>query len=408
MKEGWERKTLSSIGIAQTGTTPPTKDKSNYGDYIPFVKPAHFNKNGELDCKDSKLSEQGLSKGRLFDAHSVMMVCIGATIGKTGFSRIPTSGNQQINVLTPNDDCDYKFIYYGMISPDFQLEVLTVGTSSQATLPIINKSKWQNLTLPIPPLPEQEAIVAILDKAFAAIDQAKANLEQNIINARELFQSKFNDLFANRDESWLKFSLKELLEKKWITSHLDGNHGGDYPKKEEFVDSGVTYLSANCLKEGKIDFSKAKFLTVERASKLRKGIAIDNDVLFAHNATVGPTALLKTAEAKVILGTSLTYYRCDTEFIESDYLLLYMRSNEFSSQYKDIMRQSTRNQVPITKQRTFFHIIPPLEVQRNLIPLLNQLNAKIEKLISVNQTKLTSLEELKKSILQKAFAGELT
>jgi type I restriction enzyme S subunit len=118
MKEGWRIKTLKSIGRTQTGTTPPTNDVSNYGDYIPFVKPAYFNKNGEIVSDSSGLSQIGLSKGRLFEANSVLMVCIGAT-GKVGFCTVPVSRNQQINVLTSEEDCDYKLLFYGMKSPVF-------------------------------------------------------------------------------------------------------------------------------------------------------------------------------------------------------------------------------------------------------------------------------------------------
>ena len=130
-------------------------------------------------------------------------------------------------------------------------------------------------------------------------------------------------------------------------------------------------------------------------------------MLFAHNATVGPTALLKTNEAKVILGTSLTYYRCNEKHINPKYLLQYLRSKEFKSQYESIMRQSTRNQVPITKQRTFTHIIPPLEVQNKLVPKLVNLIDKIEKLEAIYTQKVADLEEMKKSVLQKAFSGQL-
>ncbi len=69
--EGWEKKKLETVGVIQTGTTPPTKDKANYGDYIPFVKPAHFSSNGEIDAGESKLSRDGIKKGRLIKENSV-------------------------------------------------------------------------------------------------------------------------------------------------------------------------------------------------------------------------------------------------------------------------------------------------------------------------------------------------
>jgi type I restriction enzyme, S subunit len=171
---------------------------------------------------------------------------------------------------------------------------------------------------------------------------------------------------------WDVITLETLLQRGWIESHLDGNHGGDYPRKEEFVSEGVPYISANCLVDDHVDMSRAKYLSQSRADLLRKGIARDGDVLFAHNATVGPVAVLHTDEEKVILGTSLTYYRCNQGYILPGYLAYYMRSFEFKRQYLQVMGQSTRNQVPITKQREFFHIIPPIPVQQRIVSILDE------------------------------------
>jgi type I restriction enzyme S subunit len=262
--------------------------------------------------------------------------------------------------------------------------------------------------IPVPPLDEQKRIVALLNQAFADINQARALTEQNLKNARELFESTLQQVFSQRGEGWERATLAELLERGWITSHLDGNHGSDYPRKTEFIDQGIPYISANCLVDGKIDFNRAKFLSSERAGRLRKGIAQNNDVIFAHNATVGPVAILRTEESKVILGTSLTYYRCDPRFVMPEYLCQYMKTGEFASQYKLVMRQSTRNQVPITKQREFYHLIPPIDQQSMFAGLLADLSEQIEHLMGVYEMKLFALEELKRSLLQKAFSGELT
>jgi type I restriction enzyme, S subunit len=148
--DGWIERVLNDIGQIQTGTTPPTKDKSNYGNFIPFVKPSHFNSDGTINAGDCMLSKSGLSNGRLFPAYSVLMVCIGATIGKTGFSEEPVSANQQINCLTPTEEHNPKLFYFGLISPFVQKQVADIGKGAQATLPIINKSKWQKLKINIP------------------------------------------------------------------------------------------------------------------------------------------------------------------------------------------------------------------------------------------------------------------
>ncbi|HEY9825782.1 MAG TPA: restriction endonuclease subunit S [Stenomitos sp.] len=170
----------------------------------------------------------------------------------------------------------------------------------------------------------------------------------------------------------------------------------------------LPYISANCIKDESVDMSLAKYLTPEHANLLKKGIAQNNDVLFAHNATVGPVAVLRTNESKVILSTSLTYYRCDPKFIIPEYLALFMRSNEFKSQYEAVMRQSTRNQVPITKQRTFYFLIPPIEEQHEIANYLNNLFFETQRLEIIYRQKLAALNELKQSILQKAFTGQLT
>ncbi len=150
--------------------------------------------------------------------------------------------------------------------------------------------------------------------------------------------------------------------------------------------------------------SRAKYLSAMQAAKLRKGIAINGDVLFAHNATVGPVAILTTDEEKVILGTSLTYYRCNPDFVLAEYLAHFMRSNEFKSQYLTVMRQSTRNQVPITKQREFYHLIPPIQVQAEIVERLDSAFECSDRLESIYQRKIAALDELKKSLLHEAFS----
>jgi len=309
--------------------------------------------------------------------------------------------NQRICAIRTNE-FNIRFLYYQLNRHPY---LLAFNNGENQT----NLRKGDILDCPLwkPSLDVQEQIVQLLDDTLDQIDQIQKNILQNIQNSEQLFKSRFNHLFSKGDKSWEKITLLELLERNWILSHLDGNHGGDYPRKKEFIESGIPYLSANCLKNGHVDFSKAKYLSKERAAKLRKGIAQNNDVLFAHNATVGPTALLEIEEPKVILGTSLTYYRCNEDYILPKYLLLYLRSKEFVSQYESVMRQMTRNQVPITKQRKFYHIIPPLTVQKELIPKLENLNIEIDKLSKGYKLKLVQLDELKNAVLFKVFSGEL-
>ena len=197
-KEGWEEKALKDLGQTQTGTTPSKSDKSNYGDYIEFIRPSEidYDGNGRIDYNcEIKLSEQGASKGRVFASNSILMVCIGATIGKVGFSIKEVSCNQQINVFTPSNDLNYKFVYYAMRSPSFQHRVIKEGTSSQATLPIINKGKWEQLSISFPEIKEQEVIATHLDNLSSKVSDFKENYNKISQECDALKQSILRQVF---------------------------------------------------------------------------------------------------------------------------------------------------------------------------------------------------------------------
>jgi type I restriction enzyme S subunit len=306
-----------------------------------------------------------------------------------------------LTVHTTSDEVVQEFLDRYLVAKQTEIYALSRGTAQRN----LDVSQFRALPISYPKsLEEQRRIVAVLDEAFAAIATATANAEKNFANAREL-SAMFPNSGSQEDS---RLTIGELLERRWLLGHMDGNHGGDYPRKDEFVDAGVTYLSANCIRDGLVDFGRAKFLTAERASKLRKGFAKNRDVLFAHNATVGPVALLQTNEDFVVLGTSLTYYRCDEAFLLPEYLASYLRSPAFVEQYSSVMRQSTRNQVPITKQREFYMDVPPIAVQRHLVASLTGLQEDGRTLATLCKAKREALTALKQSLLHRAFSGELT
>nr|WP_319492549.1 restriction endonuclease subunit S [uncultured Desulfobacter sp.] len=173
LPEGWEWMRLGELGITQTGTTPPSKDLENYGDDIPFVGPGDI-KNGCIDYSGKGLSKQGLLKGRLIDANSILMVCIGGSIGKHAVNEKDITCNQQINTLTPYSQIPVKYIYDVMAAGYFQDAVISQAGGSAT--PIINKQKWSGIPIPLPPLPEQHRIVVRLDQLMALCD----TLEQQI------------------------------------------------------------------------------------------------------------------------------------------------------------------------------------------------------------------------------------
>lgn len=321
------------------------------------------------------------------------LVLYGGHTRRSKFVAQPFVPGPNVKILRPVSRLDAAFLNYFLT----YLPVESKGYADH--FPVVRKA-----LIPLPPLEEQRRIVAVLDEVSAAIAIATANAEKNLAYARELSAMFPVSSSANNT----RIAIGELLERGWLKDHMDGNHGGDYPRKDEFVGEGVTYLSANCIRDGLVDLNRAKFLTRERAGKLRKGFAKSRDVLFAHNATVGPVALLQTEEDFVVLGTSLTYYRCDEDAILPEYLASYLRSPGFVKQYTAVMRQSTRNQVPITKQRELYVDLPPIAEQRRLMASLTSFQEDGRALAALYRAKLDAIDVLKQSLLHRAFTGELT
>src|SRR3989338_10775155 len=192
----WEEKKIKEIGITQTGLTPKTAIKKYYGNFVPFITPADIDISGDGSIRyDSKgLSEEGLEVGRKIGKDSVLMVCIGATIGKVGFATQVISCNQQINTLTPSDEYDAKLFYYILSTKSFFNKV--IKESSQATLPIINKGKWENLSISFPKsLSEQKAIVKKLDELLGETKKLEKIYTQKLDDLEELKKSVLKKAF---------------------------------------------------------------------------------------------------------------------------------------------------------------------------------------------------------------------
>ena len=203
-------------------------------------------------------------------------------------------------------------------------------------------------------------------------------------------------------ENWDIQKISYLLEDKSILDHLDGNHGELYPRSSEFKQNGVPYIGANDFVNNLVSFDNCKFLSKERASKFKKGIAKDGDVLFAHNATVGPVALLRTSEPFVILSTTATYFRCNEEKLHYLFLKFALQSSYFIKQYQAVMAQSTRFQVPITTQRKLSLVTPPLNEQRAIAIVLSDVDALLAKLDQL----ITKKRDLKQATMQQLLTGQ--
>ena len=171
--ERWPSSSISEVADVVTGSTPPTGRNDCYGGDVPFVKPTDLEAGYSVINARQTLSAKGVSCSRPVPSGSTLLTCIGATIGKTGFARTRVCTNQQINALVPNLERVYpEWLYWAIISPKFRS--LVIENASATTMPIINKGRLQRLAISVPSFPEQRAIVARIETAFAALHRVEA------------------------------------------------------------------------------------------------------------------------------------------------------------------------------------------------------------------------------------------
>ena len=175
LPEGWEWTRLGSVFFTVTGSTPSTKDTSLYGIDYPFYKPADLDAGYKVFKSESTVSETGYRSGRPLPPHSVLVTCIGATIGKTGYIHNAGICNQQINAILPNTDILSDYTYFCICSQFEQQQILI--NSSATTLPILNKSKFDNLLFPVPPHEQQLLIVDKIQGMLTLVNKIQDNQE---------------------------------------------------------------------------------------------------------------------------------------------------------------------------------------------------------------------------------------
>ena len=208
LPKGWEWVRLGNLGETQTGTTPSTSNRLYYNGNIPFIKPADILPKG-IDYHNESLTELGLSKGRLISKGSVIMVCIGGSTGKTFYTDRDCSCNQQINAITGYQGIEAKFIYYFISSPYFynRLWENTTGTAT----PIVNKTKWQSIIIPLPPISEQHRIVQKTDELMALCDELEKALEKKAQSNELASKSICNLIQKSENQGQLKTNLTLLI-----------------------------------------------------------------------------------------------------------------------------------------------------------------------------------------------------
>jgi len=387
--KNWDRKKLGELSKRKDAVVSgPFGSNLKVSDYksdgIPILRLQNIGKGFFIDKDIKFINEEKAEelKYHSFLSGDIALAKLGIPIGKTCI--IPNhlkSGIITADIVRIRPDknvVDYNFLEY-FLNTDLSVDQLT-GNISGATRPRVNLSDVRNLEIPLPPLPEQQRIVSILDECFAAIDKAKANAEQNLKNAKELFESYLQEVFENGN--WETKNIEAVCNEIFA--------GGDAPKNNFSLEPNEKHnipIYANAIKDrglyGYTDFS--------RVTKPCVTIA-------ARGSGTGHTELRNEAFLPIV---RLIVCIPDTEQMSTEFLK-YTIDNLVIQRSGSAIPQLT---VPMIKDYKI--PVPTVEEQKQLIEKAETLRAETQKLEVVYQKKIADLEELKKSILQKAFEGEL-
>lgn len=306
--------------------------------------------------------------------------------------------SSEIFPLKPTSQLNRSYLYY-WLSSDRIVSAIN-ETCTGARMPRANVNTILTFEIPLPPLPEQKRLVAILDEVFADIEQVRAKTEQNLKNARELFESYLQQVFSQRGEGWVEKALGDVCKFE------NGDRGKNYPSRSKFVESGFAFINAGHIDDGTVDFNKMNYITEENYSLLSRGKVKQGDILFCLRGSLGKFAVIED-DIQGAIASSLVIIRPHSD-LSISFLLHYLRSGLCKSMIEKYAGGAAQPNLGAKDLAKFSISVPPAAQQLQTSDKLDSLMAAVENLESIYSDKLAALDELKKSILQKAFSGELT
>jgi len=402
MREGWENVKLGEVcELIKRGVAPKYIDEGGIcvinqkciRDHSINLKPA----------RRHNLVAKAINPERCIRIADVLVNSTGTgTLGRVAQVRSkpeePTTVDTHVTIVRPKLDMLYPdFFGYMLIKIEDEIADSGEGASGQTELA---RSRLENnfkVTYPTS-IPEQKRIVAILDEAFAGITQAVTNAEKTLANSHELFESYLNNIFTQRGTGWNRTTIGGLCKKVEYGSSLKSKPEGKVP-----------VLRMGNIQNGRINWNKLVY--TDNSKEISKYLLKKNDVLFNRTNSaelVGKTAIYDGERPAIFAGYLIRIHR-KKDLINADFLNFYLNSIS-AKEYGKIVMSRSINQANIngTKLKQYPISIPALNTQKKIVEGLHSLRIETQHLESIYQKKLTALAELKQSILQKAFAGELT
>ncbi len=396
--EGWKLKTLGEIAEVQSGGTP-LKSRNEYwfGD-IPWYSSGELNETFTKAPKEL-ITPKGLeeSNAKLFPKGSLLIGMYDTAALKMSILDRDAAFNQAIAGVKPNEKINLKFILYAVNSRKFEILNQRRGVRQKN----LSLAKIKNIALPIPPLPEQKQIVAILDEAFEEIDRAIANTEKNLANARELFESYLNGIFTQKGDGWKEKKLGEIGGKVFTGPF------GSLLHKSEYVNNGIPIVNPANIEDDKIIPIFNKTVSQDIANRLQTYILKQNDVVVGRRGEIGRCAVVREEQAGWLCGSG-SFFIKPFENVDSVFLAHLLRSAVYRKKLESLSTGATMQNLSNQSLSDLIIAMPSLDEQNRITNKIDDLRTETQRLETIYRQKIAALKELKQSILQKAFTGELT
>ncbi len=397
MKQGWEIKTLGEISEILNGGTPDTTIPKFWNGENLWITPKDMGKLVSIYVDDTlrKITNEGLknSSAKILPPNSIILSS-RAPIGHLAINLKYISTNQGCKGIVPKKEVNTLFLYYFLSKSVDLLNSLGTGT----TFKELSGSKLGTVEIPIPPLPDQQRIVSILDQAFAAIAKVKANAEQNLKNAKELFESYLQRVFADKLHGTRSNALEDLCE-----LIVDCEH-----KTAPVQETGYPSIRTPNIGKGVLILENVNRVSEETYQKwTRRAIPQANDLILAREAPAGNIAVIPE-NLEVCLGQRTVLIRPYRDKFISKYLAYLILSKDVQEMLLSHSTGATVEHVNMKDIRAFkIYNLSSIVEQQTIVQKLDALSSETKKLEAIYQKKIVDLEELKKSVLQKAFNGEL-
>jgi type I restriction enzyme S subunit len=401
VKAGWQVRKIGDICQVMTGGTPSKSKPEYFGGSIKWLVSGDIHQREIYDCK-GRITEAGLknSNARLLPINSVMIALNGQgkTRGTVAILRTQATCNQSLICITPKepDKLLPEYLYANLHGRYQEIRRMTGDSGNDRRG--LNMGLIKNIEIPIAPLSEQQRIVAILDEAFDGIAKARANAEKNLQNARALFESHLQAVFA---QSYQTSELVSLLD--LATDITDGDHMP--PPK---APSGIPFITIGNVDKDKntIDFLDTFMVSREYFDRLKLNKRPRHgDVLYTVTGSFG-IPIMVNEHREFCFQRHIGLIRPKPE-VSSEWLYFLLMSPQIFKQAADGATGAAQKTVSLKLLRGFQVPRISLDHQRLIAAKLKVVSEETQCLTSLYQRKLAALDELKQSLLHQAFSGEL-